>query len=80
MRTHETGPLRLRRGRPSSRRRRRSQALVKQTVHRGRDRRLGDGVALGQDLFVESFRTDEAALGIKSFLENGPSKATFTGR
>ena len=57
-----------------------AQALIKQAVDRGLDGPLADGVAIEQDLFVESFRTDDAGIGIKSFLEHGPGKATFTGR
>ena len=30
--------------------------------------------------FAECFKTDDAKIGIKSFLENGPGKAEFTGR
>lgn len=30
--------------------------------------------------FKASFQTDDAPIGIKSFLENGPGKATFTGK
>jgi hypothetical protein len=29
---------------------------------------------------VEVFRTDDARIGVASFLEHGPGKATFTGR
>jgi enoyl-CoA hydratase len=29
---------------------------------------------------VEVFTTDDAAVGLRSFLEHGPGKATFTGR
>jgi enoyl-CoA hydratase len=57
-----------------------AQARIKQAVDRGLDGPLADGVALEQELFVESFRTEDARVGIKSFLENGPGKATFTGR
>ncbi|HVF74721.1 MAG TPA: enoyl-CoA hydratase-related protein [Acidimicrobiales bacterium] len=57
-----------------------AQGLMKQAVQRGLDGSLADGMAVEQDAFVESFRTDDATIGIKSFLENGPGKATFTGR
>lgn len=30
--------------------------------------------------FAESFKTGDAKIGVKSFLENGPGKAEFTGR
>jgi hypothetical protein len=29
---------------------------------------------------VASFKTDDAVIGIKSFLANGPGKAAFTGK
>ena len=35
---------------------------------------------LEPEAFVDSFRTEDAAIGVKSFLEDGPGKATFTGR
>jgi enoyl-CoA hydratase len=56
-----------------------AQALIKRAVDEGLDGPLADGVRLEQDVFVESFRTDDAVIGIKSFLEHGPGRATFTG-
>ena len=41
---------------------------------------LTDGLALEQEAFVEVFRTDDSQVGVQSFLEHGPGKATFTGR
>ena len=40
---------------------------------------LADGLALERDAFVEVFRTDDSRIGVASFLEHGPGKATFTG-
>ena len=40
---------------------------------------LAEGLRIEQDLFVESFRTEDSQIGIKSFLEHGPGKAQFTG-
>jgi enoyl-CoA hydratase/carnithine racemase len=57
-----------------------AQALVKRVVDRGLDGSLTDGVRLEREAFVESFRTEDAVIGIKSFLEHGPGRATFTGR
>jgi enoyl-CoA hydratase len=37
-------------------------------------------MALELDLFEDVFRTDDSQVGVKSFLENGPGKATFSGR
>jgi enoyl-CoA hydratase/carnithine racemase len=57
-----------------------AQALAKRAIDEGLSGTLADGVALEHRLFVESFRTDDAKIGVASFLENGPGKATFTGR
>jgi enoyl-CoA hydratase len=57
-----------------------AQGLAKTAIDGGWDLSLGDGVALEIDLFEKVFETDDAAIGVKSFLENGPGKATFTGQ
>jgi enoyl-CoA hydratase/carnithine racemase len=54
--------------------------LAKRAIDDGLDRSLGDGLELEQELFVEVFKTDDAQTGVKSFLEQGPGKATFSGR
>ena len=41
---------------------------------------LADGLVLERHLFVDSFATDDAAIGINSFIANGPGQADFTGR
>lgn len=56
-----------------------AQALAKRAIDDGLDLDIGAGVQLEQDLFVEVFRTDDAVIGVRSFLEHGPGKATFTG-
>jgi enoyl-CoA hydratase len=55
-------------------------ALAKRAIDEGLDGDLATGIRLEQDLFVEAFRTEDAAIGVASFLEHGPGKATFTGR
>ncbi len=40
---------------------------------------MAAGLDLEQELFVEVFGTDDARIGVASFLEHGPGKATFTG-
>lgn len=55
-------------------------ALAKRAVDEGLDGPLADGLALEQELFVEVFGTDDARIGVESFREHGPGKATFTGR
>lgn len=59
---------------------RRALALAKQAIDGGLDDRLGDGLVLERRLFVEVFGTADAAIGVASFLAEGPGKATFTGR
>jgi enoyl-CoA hydratase/carnithine racemase len=56
-----------------------AQALVKRAIDRGLDVALHAGLELEQELFVEVFGTDDARVGIKSFLEQGPGKAEFSG-
>jgi enoyl-CoA hydratase/carnithine racemase len=55
-------------------------ALAKQAIDEGLEGTLDEGLALEQRLFVESFRTEDATVGIRSYLEHGPGKAEFTGR
>lgn len=53
--------------------------LAKRAIDEGLSLPLADGLRLEQDLFVESFRTNDSQVGVKSFLEHGPGKAEFTG-
>lgn len=57
-----------------------AQALAKATIDDGLDRSLADGLTLEQDRFAEVFRTDDARIGVASFIEHGPGHADFTGR
>ena len=57
-----------------------AQALTKAAVDRGLDVSLADGLLVERQLFADVFHTDDSQIGVKSFLENGPGKATFTGR
>jgi enoyl-CoA hydratase len=54
-------------------------ALAKRAVDEGLDTTLTAGLELEQRLFAEVFATDDAAVGVKSFLEHGPGKAEFSG-
>jgi enoyl-CoA hydratase/carnithine racemase len=54
--------------------------LVKRAVDEGIETDLASGLSLELELFEEVFRTDDARIGVRSFLENGPGKANFTGR
>jgi enoyl-CoA hydratase len=57
-----------------------AQGLAKRAIDRGLDITLNGGLDLEQQLFVEVFATDDARIGVQSFLEHGPGQATFTGR
>ena len=57
-----------------------AQALVKKAVDDGLSTDLADGLLIERRLFVESFRSDDSRIGVRSFLANGPGKAEFTGR
>lgn len=57
-----------------------AQRLIKIAVDRGVDGSLADGLARERELFEEVFGTNDARIGVASFLEHGPGKATFTGR
>jgi enoyl-CoA hydratase/carnithine racemase len=54
--------------------------LAKQAIDGGLDGPLADGLALEQQLFAEVFATDDARIGVASFLESGPGAAEFKGR
>ena len=52
-------------------------ALAKSAIDGGLEGSLADGLELEQRLFVESFATRDAEVGVASFLESGPGKARF---
>jgi enoyl-CoA hydratase len=54
-----------------------TQALIKRAVDEGLDGTLDAGLLLEQQLFADSFGTDDAPIGVASFLEHGPGKAQF---
>jgi enoyl-CoA hydratase len=55
-------------------------AHIKAAIDRGLDGPLADGLALEQELFVDVFTTEDAHIGVQSFLEHGPGKAEFKGQ
>ncbi|RLE22554.1 MAG: enoyl-CoA hydratase/isomerase family protein, partial [Actinobacteria bacterium] len=57
-----------------------AQSICKRLIDEGMSTSLVDGLALERDGFIEVFATDDASIGVASFLENGPGKAEFTGR
>jgi enoyl-CoA hydratase len=54
-------------------------ALIKRAVNQGLETDISSGLALELQLFEEAFGTNDSQVGVKSFLENGPGKATFSG-
>ncbi|HTO01395.1 MAG TPA: enoyl-CoA hydratase/isomerase family protein [Microthrixaceae bacterium] len=52
-------------------------ALAKEAIDGGLESTLQAGLELEQRLFVESFTTRDATVGVESFLANGPGKAKF---
>jgi len=57
-----------------------AQSICKRLIDDGMSTPLADGLALELEGFVEVFGTDDASIGVASFLANGPGKAEFTGR
>jgi enoyl-CoA hydratase/carnithine racemase len=55
-------------------------AAAKRAIDEGLDLPLAEGLALESRLFAELFDTEDQSIGMRSFLESGPGKATFTGR
>jgi len=53
--------------------------LAKTAIDRGLDGPLDHGLDVERDAFTAAFRTEDAAEGIRSFLEQGPGRATFRG-
>jgi enoyl-CoA hydratase/carnithine racemase len=58
----------------------RALAAAKQAIDEGLDGDLATGLALETRLFAELFDTEDQKTGMRSFLEHGPGRATFTGR
>jgi enoyl-CoA hydratase len=54
--------------------------IAKRVIDGGLDGSLAAGLDLEAEGFVEVFDTDDASVGIQSFLDHGPGKATFSGR
>lgn len=57
-----------------------AQGLIKQAVNDGLEQPLDKGLDLEAQVFIKAFRTEDAKIGIKSFLEQGPGKAKFVGK
>jgi enoyl-CoA hydratase/carnithine racemase len=57
-----------------------AQGLAKRAIDDGLGTGLADGLALERQLFAEVFSTEDAQVGVQTFLEHGPGKARFRGR
>jgi enoyl-CoA hydratase/carnithine racemase len=55
-------------------------SLAKLAIDEGMESTLQKGLSLEQDLFAEVATTEDAGIGVRSFLENGPGKAAFKGK
>jgi enoyl-CoA hydratase/carnithine racemase len=55
-------------------------AAAKQAIDRGLETDLATGLELERLSFAGLFATEDADAGMRSFLENGPGKASFSGR
>ena len=53
--------------------------LIKRAVDVGIETDLASGLALELQLFEDVFHSTDSQIGVASFLEHGPGKATFTG-
>ncbi|MDV7100259.1 enoyl-CoA hydratase-related protein [Gordonia amicalis] len=55
-------------------------AAAKKAIDQGLGVDLDTGLRIEEQLFAALFATEDRAIGMKSFVENGPGKAKFTGR
>ncbi|WAC56089.1 enoyl-CoA hydratase/isomerase family protein [Gordonia sp. SL306] len=55
-------------------------AAGKKSVDQGLGVDLATGLKIEEQLFAALFATEDRAVGMKSFIENGPGKAQFTGK
>jgi enoyl-CoA hydratase/carnithine racemase len=57
----------------------RALAAAKAAIDGGLDQDLAGGLKLESHLFAGTFATEDQKIGMRSFIENGPGKAEFTG-
>jgi enoyl-CoA hydratase/carnithine racemase len=53
---------------------------AKAAVDRGMEVDLAAGLAVEREVFAELWATEDKKIGMRSFVEDGPGKAAFTGR
>lgn len=58
----------------------RALSAAKSAIDEGLDRDLNAGLRLESHLFAPLFATEDRTIGMDSFVEHGPGRATFTGR
>ncbi|GAA2684244.1 MULTISPECIES: enoyl-CoA hydratase/isomerase family protein [Actinosynnema] len=58
----------------------RAYAAAKAAIDGGLDTDLGSGLRLESQLFAAMFATEDQKTGMRSFIENGPGKAKFSGK
>jgi enoyl-CoA hydratase len=58
----------------------RALAAAKAAIDIGLDASLADGLKVESQIFAALFATEDQKTGMSSFIENGPGKATFSGR
>ena len=57
-----------------------AQGLIKRADDDGLALPLGAALTMEKQVFVESFRTEDARIGVASFVSSGPGNAEFVGR
>jgi enoyl-CoA hydratase len=57
-----------------------AQGFAKQAIAAALDLSIDDGLALEQRFFADVFATEDARIGVESFKQHGPGKATFVGK
>ena len=57
-----------------------AQGAAKRLIDEGLEGDLAAGLEAEQEAFGRVFATDDAAIGVRAFLEHGPGRAVFTGR
>ncbi|HKS43629.1 MAG TPA: enoyl-CoA hydratase-related protein, partial [Amycolatopsis sp.] len=58
----------------------RALAAAKAAIDIGLDSSLADGLKIESQVFAALFATEDQKTGMRSFIENGPGKATFSGK
>ncbi len=58
----------------------RALAAAKSAIDLGLDASLSDGLKIESQIFAALFATEDQKAGMRSFIENGPGKATFSGK